>query len=258
MNIISVGKSGRRAADWRLLAPAFGLCCALLFPLAAACAEDAAAPAIPRDNPEAMVREATSRLLAVSRAEQSAGKRDRNPYYAAVEEVLDQVLDVKYFAQGVMATYGSARLYKSLQSEEERTAFRNRVERFVSGNKRVFMTKYADALLAFQGERIDIASMPAEKGDPDRASVRQKIYDTDGQTYVFYYSLHRKADGSWLVYNVIVEEINVGLLYRELFAEEVENNRGDVDFVVNNWPQLMLAHDELEKTAKEKKAGGGA
>ena len=262
MNRTPVKSSGRSASRWRLPAPALGLCFALLLPAVAARAADAPAPVIPRDNPEVLVRETTSRLLEISRAErnaekQAADKPDRDPYYSAVEAVLDQVLDVKYFARGVMATYASARVYKSLQSDAERTAFRDRIERFVDGNKRVFMIKFADALLAFEGERIDVASMPAENDEPDRASVRQKIYDADGQTYVFYYSLHRVEDGSWLVYNVIVEEINVGLLYRDLFAEEVENHQGDVDYVVNNWTQLMLAHDELEKATKEKKAGGG-
>lgn len=209
---------------------------------------EAAAP-IARDNPEAMVREATSRLLEVSRSARSYARADPERYYAAVDEVLDQVLDIHYFARGVMATYASARLYKSLETDAERAAFRDRIERFVKAIKRVFMVKYADALLTFEGERIDVAALPSGSDDPDRSSIQQTIYDSNGETYLVQYSLHQ-ADGGWLVYNVIVEGINLGQIYRSQFAEAVENHRGDVEYVVSHWEELMMKHDAAEQAVK--------
>jgi len=229
------------------------LCTLLLFAPGPGCADDAATP-IPRNDPVVMLRDATDRLLAVSKEARAYAKDDPERYYAAVDQVLDQVLDIHYFARGVMATYASARLYKSLQTDAERQAFRDRIEHFVTAIKRVFMVKYADALLTFEGERIDLASVPTGYDDPDRASVQQTIYDKDGKTYLVQYSLHRGKDGGWLVYNVIVEDINLGQIYRNQFAEAVENHKGDVDYVVDHWVELMMAHDAAEKAAKE---GGG-
>jgi len=235
----------------------FGLCLLALLPVLVARAAAVPALAIARDNPETMVREATSRLLDIAREARGTAKAERTAYYAAVEGVLEQVVDIEYFARGVMATYASVRLYNSLQSETEKTAFRARIERFVDRVKKVFMVKYADALLAFEGERIDLATDPSGDNDPDRASLKQTIYDTDGQTYVVFYSLHRDGDGGWRIRNVIVEGINLGLLYRDLFSEEVENHQGDVDYVVDHWVELMLQHDEMEKAVKAKQAEEG-
>jgi phospholipid transport system substrate-binding protein len=202
-----------------------------------------AATAISRDDPETLVRQATSQLLEVSRAAKAYASEDPERYYRAVDGVLDQVLDIHYFARGVMATYASKRAYDALPTESEKQAFRDRIERFVEAIKRVFMVKYSDALLTFAGERIDVARLPTDADQPDHASVQQTIYDDNGKHYVVQYSLHRVKDGGWMIYNVIVEAVNLGQTYRSQFAEAVEAHHGDVDYVVAHWVDLMLAHD---------------
>ena len=224
-------------AALRVLAAICGLLLAAGAQLAAQ--TDGSAPPIPRDDPEVMVRVATTRLLDTARAARSYASEDHERYYAAVEAVLDPVMDMRYFARGVMATWASQRLYNSLETDAEKTAFRDRVERFVGASRRVFLVKYADALLNFEGERIDVAALPTPNDDPDHASVQQTIYDVDGQTYTVQYSLRRGKDGGWLVGNVIVEGVNLGQIYRNQFAEAVEKNRGDVDYVVDHWEALM-------------------
>jgi len=216
-------------------------------------AEDTIDP-IRRDDPEAMLRMATDRLLDISRDARSYARRDPERYYAAVEAVLDQVVDIQYFARSVMATYASSRLYRSLRSDAERQALRDRLTRFETAIKRVFMVKYADAVLAFEGERIDIASLPDGRGDPNRSTVQQIIYDRAGRSYRVQYSLHRDDDGGWLVRNVIVEDVNLGLIYRNQFAEAVEKHRGDVDYVVDHWVSLMTSRGGAENPAPEEGA----
>lgn len=197
---------------------------------------------ITRDDPEKMLKQATDQLLAISKAARGYAKEDSERYYAEVSAVLEQVMDIRYFARGVMATYASSRLYKSLQTEAERAAFRDRLTHFAAALKRVWMVKYADALLIFEGERIDLARVNTGDDNGDSASVEQTIHDKDDKTYLVQYSLHKDKDGGWLVVNVIVEGINLGQTYRSQFAEAVENHQGDVDYVVNNWVELMI-HD---------------
>lgn len=210
--------------------------------LAAFAHGEPAAPLEPikRDDPRQMLEQATRQLLDISRAARAYADTDKERYYAAVSPVLDQVMDIDYFAKGVMATYASARLYKSLQTDAERAAFRDRLERFKTALKRVWMVKYADAVLSFKGERIDLAPLDTGDDSPDRSSIEQTVHDEDGKTYVIQYSLHRIKDGSWMVSNVIVEHVNLGLTYRDQFAESVENHKGDVDYVVDHWIDIML------------------
>jgi len=211
--------------------------------LAAVAHGQPAAPLEPisRDDPQKMLEQATDQLLAISRAAQAdEADTDRERYYAAVSPVLDQVMDIDYFAKGVMATYASARLYKSLQTDAERAAFRDRLERFKTALKRVWMVKYSDAVLSFKGERIDLEPLDTGDDSADRSSMKQTIYDADGKTYGIQYSLHKVKDGSWMIVNVIVEHVNLGLTYRDQFSESVENHGGDVDYVVDHWTDIML------------------
>lgn len=193
---------------------------------------------IDRSSPETLLRQATDALLAISQSARSYVKQDRARYYREAEQILDQVIDTDYFARGVMATYASIRVYRSLQSEQEKQAFRQRVERFSQALEQVLIAKYADALLAFDGERIDIERL--DKGaDADKANLQQIIHDQQNQTYRVQYNLHKRKDGNWLINNVIVEGVNLGATYRNQFAEAVEKQRGDVDYVVNHWVELM-------------------
>jgi len=231
----------------------------LLFSLAIALAlagQAYSAPAesrvvISRDDPELMLKQATDELLAISQAARAYVDQDRERYYAEVSVVLDQIMYIQYFARGVMATYASARVYKSLQTEAEKAAFRDRVARFAVALKRVWMVKYADALLKADGERIELARVNTADDGGDRASVNQTITDKKNQTYLVQYSLHKLKDGSWMIANVVVEGVNLGQTYRSQFAEAVENHGGDVDYVVDNWVELMLHQDtpELDKPA---------
>jgi phospholipid transport system substrate-binding protein len=198
--------------------------------------------AISRSDPELMLKQATDQLLEISKEAQLYASQEPERYYAAVTGVLDQVMDTQYFARGVMATYASMRLYKSLQTDAERAAFRDRVGRFAIALKRVWMVKYADALLRFHGEKIELARLATGNDSDDRALVEQTIHDEGNQTYLVQYSLRKASDGGWLIINVIVEDINLGETYRSQFAEAVENHKGDVDYVVDHWVELMI-HD---------------
>ncbi len=210
---------------------------------------------ISREDPELMLKQATDELLAISKAARAYVDQDRERYYAEVSVVLDQIMDIQYFARGVMATHASARVYKSLQTEAEKAAFRDRLARFAVALKRVWMVKYADALLKADGETIELARVKTGEDETDRARVQQTITDRENQVYLVQYSLHTVKDGGWMVANAVVEGVNLGETYRSQFSEAVENNKGDVDYVVDNWVELMLHN---EGTAADEPAAGAA
>ncbi len=208
----------------------------------------ASASTIDRHQPEPMLKQATDELLAAAREARQLDVNERPQYYQQVAAILDEVIDREYVARGVMATYGSERLYKSLQTEQQRTAFKARIQRFADIMETVLIEKYADALLTFNGERIELESIASSETRPDKTSLLQTIYDEGNKTYKVQYNLHRKADGQWWIYNVIVEGINLGVTYRNQFSEQVEQNHGDVEYVVAHWKELMGKQKQSEQT----------
>lgn len=219
----------------------------ILFPLAAmadATKTTEVAETITQKDPAQMVEQTTDKVLQLADEAKSYVDQDPQRYYEQVEAVLEKVVDVDYFARGVMGTYGSGRLYKSLETDEERQAFRDRVGRFAQILKESFITTYADALLAFDGVRVELKE-PASQQEPDEMTLAQTIYNDANQPYSVLYRLHKNREGNWQVYNVLVEGINMGATYRSQFAQAVEDHGGDVDFVVNNWSRIMKNPEEL-------------
>ncbi len=70
--------------------------------------------AFSRDDPELLLKQATDLLLAISKAAREYADKNPERYCAGVSVVLDQIMDIQYFARGFMATYASARAYNVL------------------------------------------------------------------------------------------------------------------------------------------------
>ena len=56
-----------------------------------------------------------------------------------------------------------------------------------------------------------------------------------------------QIDGQWKVRNVIVEGINIGLLFRDQFAQAMKANRNDLDAVIDNWGSVVAKSRETVK-----------
>src|SRR5690606_38532860 len=192
---------------------------------------------VPKDDPLKMLQTATDQVLQIVDETKKETNRDSQAFYKKIDDVLSQIVDLEYFARGVMATHASAKRYKSLTTDEERKAFRERITRFSTVLKDSLMASYADALLAFDGERITWEPLP-KSSQGDDLTLTQIIHAKSNKQYKAQYRLKKTKNG-WLVQNVVVEGLNLGEAYRNQFADAVEKNKGNVDYVVENWPALM-------------------
>ena len=46
-------------------------------------------------------------------------------------------------------------------------------------------------------------------------------------------------DGVWKLRNVVINGINVGKLFRDQFAQSMQNNRNDLDKVIDTWADTV-------------------
>lgn len=199
----------------------------------------AAATPIDKTDPQQMLKDATSQILEIALAAAKQTPPDSEAYYQQVDTLLSQIIDLDYFTRGVMATHASARRYKALGSEAEKAAFRARIEKFGIVLKRSLIRTYADALLTFNGERIEWEPAPGQEKDGQHSLLTQIIHAQSNKQYQVQYRLAKKDSGEWQVQNVIVEGLNMGETYRNQFADAVEKNKNDVDYVIEHWAELM-------------------
>jgi phospholipid transport system substrate-binding protein len=194
---------------------------------------------IVRDDATQMLKQTTDILLTSAKNSKSNSDKDKQRYYNEVEVVLNQVIDKEYFARGVMATYASARQYNALKTDAEREAFRNRVSKFSDVMQIALIEKYADVLLLFDGGKIEYENLKQDTPDGSKVNLKQLVHNKNGETYIIQYNLHKDKQGKWLVYNFIVEGVNLGSTYRNQFAEAIEKNKNNVDYVVANWASIL-------------------
>ena len=201
----------------------------------AAMAAGSVARAVEQDPRSAAqtLRETTEDVLEVIENAQGYVDEDPERYYQAVHEVLDPVVDFRGFARGVMGDYATSERYRSLD-EAGREKLREQLERFTETMRKGLVRTYSKGLIAFNGSRVELDE-EGSREEGGRATLKQLIYSDEAQPYVVTYTMGRERDGSWLIRNLIVEDVNLGQIYRSQFEASARKYDGDLDTVIANW-----------------------
>lgn len=193
------------------------------------------AAATSAQDPYQIVQNTTQQVLDIIKDAKGYYDKDPERFNKQVEVVMDQVVDFKSFARGVMGSYAGVARYRALKTEQEKAAFREQVERFTETFKRGLIETYAKGLLKFNGQRIETLPPRNPQDVGSFVGIVQNIYGAADKPYVVQYSMRKDRDGAWKVRNVIIEGINLGQTYRNQFAASAEQNHGDIDKVIADW-----------------------
>ena len=169
----------------------------------------------------ASVQQTTDVLLSKLREVQPLYKENPDAFFSAVDEALAPFVDFEGFAQGVMAKY-----YKRATTEQK--------AQFYQTFRKSLIETYAKALVEFDNQKVDVLRPEKPSSRPGRETVRLDIHGKDGITYHVDYTLTLK-NNTWLLRNVIVNGINIGLQFRSQFAASMQRHRGDIGKVVQSW-----------------------
>lgn len=188
-------------------------------------------------TPQQVVEDTSKRVMEVLDANRDTYKGDSEAFLKGLSGVMDPIVDYRGIARSVMTVRYSGRA-----SDEQ-------MERFIDTFKRSMVQFYGNALLEFDSGLIEVLPATGRNsyGD-DRTSVDMEIRTSKGMIYPVTYTMVR-IDGQWRVRNVIVEGINMGLLFRDQFAQAMQTQRGDMDAVINNWGNVVA---ESAKTVDQK------
>ncbi|MDK9557207.1 ABC transporter substrate-binding protein [Marinobacter sp. M216] len=168
------------------------------------------------------VDENTQRLVEKLNKERGLYEADPEAFYASMDESLDGFVDFRRIAARVMGRY--ARQTTPEQRDE-----------FVVKFKRSLFDSYAQALVDAEDFSIQVKEAVINPQDDGRASVQMEVISASGNRYPVTYSMYKAKDGNWMMENVIVEGVNIGLAFRDRFAQEMEANRGQVQAVIDGW-----------------------
>ncbi|WP_439859621.1 MlaC/ttg2D family ABC transporter substrate-binding protein [Pseudomonas sp. MBLB4136] len=172
-----------------------------------------------------VVRQTTETLLADLKANKEEYRDNPDAFYTALNNILGPVVDVDGISRGVMTVRYS------------RQATPEQMTRFQENFKRSLMQFYGNALLEYNNQ--DIRVLPASgKQNPQRTAVDMEIKDGKGAVYPLSYTMVSEA-GTWKMRNVIINGINVGKLFRDQFAQSMQNNGNDLNKVIDTWTETV-------------------
>ena len=167
----------------------------------------ATAPALAetQPGPEQVIREASELTLQAIEGRRDELKNNREALFDIVDEVLLPRWDRSATGQAVMGRY-----WREATPEQR--------EAFIDGLYRKLLDSYGEGILEYGSDQLKITGT---RGDPDKglAVVDSEVKLTDGKAVPISYRL-RLHDGSWKVFDVIVEGVSYLTTYRNQYASE--------------------------------------
>ncbi len=167
----------------------------------------AAASVLAEEGPVAVITEAMEELAEGLDGRKEELTADREALHALIDDILLPRFDRTYAAQLVMGRH-----WRSASKEQR--------DRFIEAFYQNLLRKYADGVLEFDQDRIDIEPY---RGDPSEKRTRvQTVVTLEDDTEVpVSYSLINRESG-WLLFDVTIE----GISYIRNFRSELNSEIG--------------------------------
>lgn len=179
----------------------------------------------------------TQELVAKLNSEKGLYEKDPEAFYKSMNEELNDFVDFRRIAARVMGRYARQ------STPEQRDEF---VEKF----KRSLFDSYAQALVSAEDFQIKVKEAFINPQNDGRASVQMEVISASGNRYPVTYSMYKTNEGRWMMENVIVEGVNIGLAFRDRFTQEMEQNRGKVQAVIDGWGDAVNSFNLEQEASK--------
>ncbi|MDJ0910924.1 MAG: ABC transporter substrate-binding protein [Woeseiaceae bacterium] len=192
-------------------------------------------------SPNDLIDEAIVELTAGLDGRRDELSDDRAALHALIDEILLPRFDRRYAAQLVLGQHWRA------ASAEQR-------ERFVDAFYNAMLRQYADGVLEFQPDRIEV--LPFRGDDTGRrTTVRTMVMLDDGQRVPVNYGLVKRDEG-WLMFDVTIE----GVSYVRNFRAELDSEirAGSLDSTIARFEREAEESDEGESDGDSGDAGQNA
>ncbi|WP_020583186.1 MlaC/ttg2D family ABC transporter substrate-binding protein [Endozoicomonas elysicola] len=190
-------------------------------------------------SPQQDVETITRELLSTLEKNIDGYKKDSDAFIVEVDRQLSPVVAFDSIARGVMGKYS-------------RRAKPEQVEQFSSVFKNSLISFYGKALLKLDDTRLTIEKVDAvpeavlsdyKAGKARLVPVDMTVRTSSGIVAISYSMVH--DDGRWKLRNIIVDGINIGIQFRNQFADAMSKHN-NVQYVVDHWAEIMKGNAAAE------------
>jgi len=183
------------------------------------------------NSPNLVIESAVAELTAGLDGRKAQFAEDRQSLYELIDGILLPRFDRRFAAQLVLARHW-------------RTATEQQQDRFIEAFYRALLRRYADGVLEFDEDRIDVLAF---RGDDSArtTAVRTIVELDDGSRVPVNYDLVKRGD-DWKIFNVTIEGVSYMKNYRTELDAEIRSSSLDavIQRLENEAAEPVVAADE--------------
>lgn len=183
------------------------------------------------DDVKKIVEDSTSQLVEKLNQEKATYSENPERFYSEMDVALSELVDFKRIAARVMG-------------KSARVATKDQRSRFLDSFKQSLYVAYSKALVESGAFEISVEGVKVNPRSDKKASVDLVVTSASGNQYPVVYSMNYGKNNVWMLENVIVNGVNVGLAFRDRFSQEMRQQQGDIDKVIENWTAQIDVESE--------------
>jgi phospholipid transport system substrate-binding protein len=172
-----------------------------------------------------VIQESTSEVLDIIQEHQTLDERKMTQAMAdELLQTLEPAVDFDAIARGVMGKHG-------------KQATQQQKQEFSAAFKRSLSKLYMKSFQTFEVKSVEVLPLPDDFSSQNdtRAYIKMKAQTGNNKVYSIDYSMGRKDSSKpWQVHNIILDGVNLGLVYMNQFDGAVSRH-GSIDAAIANW-----------------------
>lgn len=177
-----------------------------------------------QEEPDTFLVNVSNQVLGVIKDNRESYNKTPEVLETALLNTLEPAVDFDAFSRGVMGAY-----YKDATPEQH--------ERFATAFKATLIKLYTQGLVSTEVD--DIRILDTNLRSSESANVTMEVISKGQNSYKIQYSLRRNEESAWKIRNIIADGINVGLTYRNQFKSAMDTEGGNLERVIEIWPQII-------------------
>jgi len=168
------------------------------------------------------VEENVAKIVSVYEERKPTYETDPEGFYVDMERAISAIIDFRRIAARVMGKY--AKKASKAQRDE-----------FVDNFKTSLFKTYTKTIIDQGSFEIKVVKATINTRSDRRAAVDMEFISDSGKAYPVTYSMYKNKSGQWMMENVIVFGINIGLAFKDKFEAQMREQKGDIQSVIANW-----------------------
>ena len=172
-------------------------------------------------NPQQFIDSQAQEMVSIIRNNQELYAKDPELFKNKINEVFEPMVDFRRVGASVMG-----KKYYLAASASQRL-------QFIQSFKTSLLDTYSSTLAQWGDQKI--ITIFSEVSEFKRTEDVQQNLITSSNIYPITYKVRKDKNGNWLIINIIVNGVNLGLTFRNQFQALAKEHNENIDEIIEHW-----------------------